>query len=108
MDARCNSRQAADSLGLSIRKVQEMAANGRLPGAAFYAGRWTFNRAKLAQFVADEESKVAAKPDWQPRSPALHFRAGTLKGRADGPLTQMIRQSRKRATKRAANDEAKG
>jgi hypothetical protein len=38
-----------------VRKVQTMAARSELPGAARIGKQWTFNEAKIREFIADKE-----------------------------------------------------
>jgi excisionase family DNA binding protein len=43
-------RQAAERLGLSIRRVQELVADNRLPGAQLFGNRWAIPEASVAAF----------------------------------------------------------
>src|SRR5438445_6443165 len=42
-------------LGVAGRTVQKMAQNGELPGAALIGRLWTFDEAKLRQYVRNKE-----------------------------------------------------
>ncbi|EHL97188.1 hypothetical protein HMPREF9946_04396 [Acetobacteraceae bacterium AT-5844] len=43
---------------LSVRKVQERAAAGQIPGAAKLGGVWTFDPIKVREWIAAEERKA--------------------------------------------------
>jgi excisionase family DNA binding protein len=58
---RIKTAEAALILGLSVRTAQSMAARGELPGAARIGQRWTFNEAKLREFIADKERETERK-----------------------------------------------
>jgi excisionase family DNA binding protein len=55
---RIKTAEAALIVGLSVRTVQAMAARGELPGAARIGSLWTFNEAKLQQFILDKEHET--------------------------------------------------
>jgi hypothetical protein len=55
---RIKTAEAALILGLSVRTVQAMAARGELPGAARIDHQWTFNEAKIREFIADRERET--------------------------------------------------
>ena len=48
-------------LGVSTRKVQEMAAAGRLPGAAKIDQLWTFDPAKIRAWILEQEALVSRR-----------------------------------------------
>jgi hypothetical protein len=48
-------------LGVSTRKVQEMAAAGRLPGAAKIGQLWTFDPAKVRAWILEQEASVSRR-----------------------------------------------
>jgi Helix-turn-helix domain len=48
-------------LGISTRKVQEMAAAGRLPGAAKIDQLWTFDPAKIRAWILEQEALVSRR-----------------------------------------------
>jgi len=57
--------------GLSKRTIQKMAQRGRIPGAAKLGTVWTFNRKKLASWIADAERRwgnphVRHEEAWSP------------------------------------------
>jgi excisionase family DNA binding protein len=58
---RIKTAEAAPILGLSVRTVQAMAARAELPGAARIGQQWTFNEAKLREFIADKERETERK-----------------------------------------------
>lgn len=58
---RIKTAEAALILGLSVRTVQAMAARAELPGAAQIGKQWTFNEAKLREFIADKEREIERK-----------------------------------------------
>jgi hypothetical protein len=56
-EPRVRAVDAAKMLGLTVRGVQAMAAQGRLPGAAKIGSLWTFDPGKLRRFVAAKEDE---------------------------------------------------
>jgi hypothetical protein len=66
---RIQSSDAATMLGVSRRTTQEMAARGKLPGAAKIGDVWTFDPDALASFVRERE--CAAKVDRSRVAPAF-------------------------------------
>jgi hypothetical protein len=58
---RIKTADVALVLGLSARKVQTMAACGELPGAARIGKQWTFNEAKIREFIVDKERETERK-----------------------------------------------
>jgi excisionase family DNA binding protein len=58
---RIKTAEAAPILGLSVRTVQAMAARGELPGAARIGQQWTFNEAKIREFIADKERETVRR-----------------------------------------------
>jgi excisionase family DNA binding protein len=58
---RIKTAEAALILSLSMRTVQSMAARGELPGAARIGPQWTFNEAKLREFIAYKERETERK-----------------------------------------------
>ena len=46
---------------LSVRKVQELAAAGRIPGAAKMGGAWTFSEEKLRAWIKNCEAAAAER-----------------------------------------------
>jgi excisionase family DNA binding protein len=69
---RIQSPAVARILGVTTKTVQDMAARGELPSAARIGHRWTFNEAKIREFVKARED------DCQQRAP----RASAFIGRA--------------------------
>jgi hypothetical protein len=55
MSERIQSRAAKDILGVPLRSVQNLAAQGELPSAAQYKRNWTFDEAALRRYVAERE-----------------------------------------------------
>jgi hypothetical protein len=45
-------------LGIPRRTVQQLAKRGKLPGAAKFGRRWTFDIAKLRRLVRDQERRA--------------------------------------------------
>ncbi|WP_374545043.1 helix-turn-helix domain-containing protein [Rhodoblastus sp.] len=58
--ARIQTKAAASMLGISPRSVQCLAAQGLLPGAAKIGKVWTFDRVKLARYIAAQEAETEA------------------------------------------------
>lgn len=49
-----SSDEAAKALGISVRGLQNLAKQGRIPGAVKVGYLWRFNRAKLEALIAGE------------------------------------------------------
>ncbi|MGG5812569.1 helix-turn-helix domain-containing protein [Falsiroseomonas sp. CW058] len=56
MAERIRPPAVSEITSLSVRKVQEMAAAGKIPGAAKLGGSWTFDPVKLRDWIAQQES----------------------------------------------------
>jgi hypothetical protein len=97
--------EAVAILGLHKRKVQSMSQRGKLPGAAKIEREWTYDLVKLRRYVEERERACQSGERRRPDATgaALHYGVGlgSMAKISDGPLTQMIRQSRKRAARRA-------
>jgi predicted DNA-binding transcriptional regulator AlpA len=48
---------------LSVRKVQELAVARKLPGAAKLGGVWTFDPARVRQWIKEQEDVCPASPE---------------------------------------------
>jgi phage terminase Nu1 subunit (DNA packaging protein) len=55
---RCQTRKAAEIIGLSIRQVQHMAARGEIPRAAKIGSVWTFDEATLRRWIRQREAET--------------------------------------------------
>ena len=55
---RCGVGQAAAIMGLSPRKIQDMASRGEIPGAAKLTRVWTFDLEKLRRVVRLKERQA--------------------------------------------------
>ena len=55
--SRIRVAEVACMLGIGVRCVQQMAATGRLPGAARIGKLWTFDPAKIRAYLADAEAR---------------------------------------------------
>ena len=51
----------AETTSLSVRKVQELAAQGRMPGAGKLGGVWTFDPEKVRAWILRAEEMAAAR-----------------------------------------------
>lgn len=58
---RIRSRAAAAITGLPLRSLQGMAARSSIPGAAKLGACWTFNEAKLRQWILEKEDEVTRR-----------------------------------------------
>jgi hypothetical protein len=58
---RIKTAEVALILGVSVRKVQAMAALAELPGGARIGNRWTFNEAKIREFIVEKEREIERK-----------------------------------------------
>lgn len=61
MSDRIQSAAAAKRLGISRRMVQQMAAQGKVPGSAKIGGVWTFDPDALDAWVKKLEAQVGAR-----------------------------------------------
>jgi hypothetical protein len=102
--------KAAAILGLKPRKLQTMSQRGQIPGAAKLGRLWTYDLAKLRQYVDQQEAITTcqgnAKRHPDATGAAISFGAkpkfvGTASG---GRLKRMIQQSQKRVAKRAKRE----
>jgi hypothetical protein len=102
---RCTLQTATAMLGLSARAVQALAARGDIPGAAKIGRRWTFDLDTLRRFIKNKESEVwqsaRRPPDVTGAAPLYGVASRSVAGLSAGPLTLLIRQSRKRVAARA-------
>jgi Helix-turn-helix domain len=55
---RVEKHRAAGILGVPVRTVIDMAAHGRLPGAAKIGRAWTFDESKLRHYVKMKEREA--------------------------------------------------
>jgi Helix-turn-helix domain len=55
---RIKTAEVALILGVSVRKVQAMAARAELPGGARIGNQWTFNEAKIREFIVEKERDI--------------------------------------------------
>lgn len=60
---RIRAAEVAEILGLGVRCVQKMAARGELPSAAQIGKLWTFDKARIEQFLADAETDVKSRKE---------------------------------------------
>jgi hypothetical protein len=97
--------QAAAILGSPDRTVQDLAARGKIPGAAKIGGRWSFDVAKLRRLIKQRERETWQNGKRRPDATGGEISSGAklrLAGSAaGGRLTRMIQQSRKRVAKLA-------
>jgi excisionase family DNA binding protein len=54
--------QAARILGVGNRKVQDMSAQGKIPGAAKMGRLWTYDLTRLRRFVEQQERAGVPQP----------------------------------------------
>lgn len=54
---RVRASTAASITGLSLRCVQSLAAQRKIPGSAKLGGAWTFDVAKLRRWIAQREAE---------------------------------------------------
>ena len=55
---RCKIDGAVTRLGLEPRSIRNMAAAGKIPGAAKFGDIWTFDVAMLDAFVSEKERET--------------------------------------------------
>ncbi len=63
---RIRPRQVARITGLMLRQVQNLGAQGKIPGAAKLDTRWTFDRIELRHWIAEKEREARARPTISP------------------------------------------
>lgn len=68
---RVRAAAIAEMTSLSVQKVQEMAAQGRMPGAAKLGGVWTFDPEKVQACLFKAEQAAAARAIQTQPAPAL-------------------------------------
>lgn len=92
--------------GLSVRKVQEMSAAGRLPGAAKMDGIWTFDESKIRAWIRHQERQVEARGarSFRPAVTGVPRPSGDVSGLPDANIAEayllMTRGKRGGATRR--------
>jgi len=60
---RIRPAEVARVTSLSLRKVQEMAAAGKIPGAAKFDGVWTFDPVQIKAWIRQRERVAACQTD---------------------------------------------
>jgi hypothetical protein len=106
MAERIQAPAAADILGVSLRKTQYMAAQGKLPGAAKIGQEWTFDPDKLRAFIRDREA--AACQQTYSSAPAPTMPASPWPGKFGVSVyEQLISGKRKRASKASGTSKRK-
>lgn len=60
---RIRPRDVAHMTSLSVRKVQELAATRRIPGAAKLGGVWTFDPNQIKAWIRRQERVVCQEQD---------------------------------------------
>lgn len=60
---RVRMAEACAITGKASRAIQDMAATGKIPGAAKIGGEWTFNELTLRRWVERLESTPCQEPD---------------------------------------------
>jgi hypothetical protein len=77
---------------LSVRKEQELATAGRLPGAAKLGGVWTFDPAKVQAWIAAEELRIVRRAE-RPRPPAFApAKSGSYATRPDHAIEEEFKR----------------
>lgn len=70
MPERIRPRAVSEMTSLSVRKVQEMAAAGAIPGAAKLGGIWTFDPIRVRAWIREQERTCLAKQETSTRATA--------------------------------------
>jgi hypothetical protein len=100
---RCGVEQAAAILGLSKRKVQDMAARGELPGAA-KIGVWTFDVERLRRYVQLKERQAWQSGKRHPDAIGAAMPSGgaprSMAEKSDGRFTRVTRRLRGQGARR--------
>lgn len=60
---RIRASDVAKITSLSIRKVQELAVTGKMPGAAKLGGVWTFDPARVRRWIKEQEDACLESPE---------------------------------------------
>ncbi len=66
MASASDRRRVAEITSLSIRKMQELAAAGTIPGAAKLGGVWTFDPVSLLASISDQEPRPSQRVHHRP------------------------------------------
>ncbi|WP_400769378.1 helix-turn-helix domain-containing protein [Methylosinus sporium] len=108
---RIRAVEVAQILGLGVRCVQKMAARGELPSAAQIGKLWTFDKARIEQFLADAETDVESRKETIPS--VLSGSRYTPSIRMDAEVHRAYEQAMAKlhggyATKRSRGSRAKG
>lgn len=96
---------AASILGIRPRTVTELALLRKLPGAARIGGQWTFDLAKLRQYVADKEREACRNDEPQKAASGAKACFGgahrSAAATSNGRYAQTTRKLRDLAARRA-------
>src|SRR5262245_13149777 len=103
---RCGVKQAAAILGLSKRKVQDMAARAEIPGVAKIARVWTFDIERLRRHLRLKERQAWQNGKHRPDATgeAMPFGAGprAMAEKSDGRFTRVTQRLRGRGARRGS------
>lgn len=97
---RIQSLRVAMILGVTTRKVQEMAARGELPSAARIGRRWTFNEAAVRRWLQQQEMTVQSSAS-RARSPLFEAALDRVYEEAIGLNRPSVIRYRERMARKA-------
>src|SRR5271166_2944564 len=77
--------EVANMTGLSVRKVQELSAAGRIPGAAKLGGVWTYDPEQVRKWIKQRERQT-----WRGDSPSIATSATASSGDVSSSVAESI------------------
>jgi hypothetical protein len=108
-EGRVRAVEAARMLGLTVRGVQAMAAQGRLPGAAKIGSLWTFDPGKLRRFVAAKEDECRMNQIYTDEGASIGFERQSSASSIERAYERAISQMRGgSATRGSKNSKRQG
>jgi hypothetical protein len=90
-EPRISASSAAARIGMSARRLVELAEQGRVTGAAQMAGprgRWSFSLAKLQCWIAEQETAAACKRNERIETSTVEVKSGGAGSRSKVTSTE--------------------
>jgi hypothetical protein len=87
---RISVRDAAATVGMSARRLVELAAQGRVPGAAQMVGprgRWSFSAVKLERWIDEREMAAECRQNVEAAISTFEVISGGAGSRSKGAST---------------------
>lgn len=108
MSERIRPAAVAEITSLSLRKVQEMAAAGQLPGAAKLGGVWTFDPTQIRAWIRHQERKAACRANYPTTATVAATSSGDVSMLPDESIAQayeqLIRKKQRSGSARGAKN----